>query len=328
MSITEVAAATRSNQLSRGIFYMVISTVMFAGVNAIGKWELARYPVGEVAFYRSLFALVTVALVILPKRGIGVLRTNRIRAHLQRGLSQFGSMTCMFFAFSMMPLGSAVAVSFAAPLITTLLSILILKEKVGVHRWTALVLGLVGVIIVAHPGAGTLQPGALFALANAVLISSVAVAIRRMSATESTETLTLYQMGVITVLTTTLLPFGFTRPNWIDVGMLAIGRVRQRHCADVVDALLVAGAALGGRAVQLSVAGLGDDSRLCRLGRYPDPRSHPRRRHRRRLRPLHPLARNPPPRRAKAAARRGGTRSRAGKGAAVMLCPRPHCGRG
>jgi drug/metabolite transporter (DMT)-like permease len=222
MSITEVAAATRRNQLSRGIFYMVISTIMFAGVNAIGKWELARYPVGEVAFYRSLFALVIVAVMILPRRGIAVLRTNRIRAHLQRGLSQFGSMTCMFFAFSMMPLGSAVAVSFAAPLITTLLSILILKEKVGIHRWTALILGLIGVIIIAHPGAGTLQPGALFALANAVLISSVAVAIRRMSATESAETLTLYQMGVITILTTTLLPFGFIRPNWLDVGMLAI----------------------------------------------------------------------------------------------------------
>jgi drug/metabolite transporter (DMT)-like permease len=222
MTIAEVAAATRHNQLSRGIFYMVISTIMFAGVNAIGKWELARYPVGEVAFYRSLFALVIVGVVILPQRGIGVLRTNRIFAHLQRGLSQFGSMTCMFFAFSMMPLGSAVAVSFAAPLITTLLSIVILKERVGVHRWTALILGLVGVIIIAHPGAGALQPGALFALANAVLISSVAVAIRRMSATESTETLTLYQMGIITILTTTLLPFGFIRPSWTDVGMLAV----------------------------------------------------------------------------------------------------------
>jgi drug/metabolite transporter (DMT)-like permease len=222
MSITEVAAATRRNQLSRGIFYMVISTIMFAGVNAIGKWELTTYPVGEVAFYRSLFSLVIVVAVILPKRGIGVLRTNRIFAHLQRGLSQFGSMTCMFFAFSMMPLGSAVSVSFAAPLITTLLSILVLKEKVGIHRWTALIVGLIGVIIIAHPGAGTLQPGALFALANAALISSVAIAIRRMSATESTETLTLYQMGIITILTTTLLPFGFIRPHWIDVGMLAI----------------------------------------------------------------------------------------------------------
>ena len=153
MTIAE-APASRRNQLSRGIFYMVISTVAFAGVNAIVKWELAFYPVGEVAFYRSLFALVVVAVAIIPRRGIAVFRTNRLRAHLQRGVSQFGSMSCMFVAFSLMPLGSAVAVSFAAPLITTLLSIVVLKERVGVHRWTALALGLVGVVVIAHPGAG------------------------------------------------------------------------------------------------------------------------------------------------------------------------------
>src|SRR6185437_8254005 len=154
-----------------------------------------------------------------------VLRTNRIRAHLQRGVSQFGSMSCMFVAFSLMPLGSAVAVSFAAPLITTLLSIVILKERVGIHRWSALVIGLVGVIVIAHPGAGTLQLGALFALANAVLISSVAVAIRRMSLTESTETLTIYQMIVITVCTLFLLPFGFTPPSWVDAGAMAVAGI-------------------------------------------------------------------------------------------------------
>jgi hypothetical protein len=90
---------------------------------------------------------------------------------------------------------------FAAPLFTTLLSIVILKEKVGIHRWSALIVGFVGVLIITHPGAGTLTYGALFALGNAVLISTVAIAIRRMSMTESTETLTLYQMSIMTLCT-------------------------------------------------------------------------------------------------------------------------------
>jgi len=124
----------RRNQIPRGIFYMVLSTVMFAGVNAIVKWELALYPVGEVAFFRSAFAFFAVCGMILPRTGFAVLRTNRYREHLQRGLSQFGSMTCMFMAFRLLSLGSAVAISFSAPLFTTLLSIVILKEKVGVHR--------------------------------------------------------------------------------------------------------------------------------------------------------------------------------------------------
>ena len=120
------------------------------------------------------------------------MRTRRYREHLQRGLSQFGSMLCWFLAVSVLSLGSATAIGFAAPLFTTLLSIVILKEKVGIHRWSALVVGFVGVLLITDPGAGTLTGGALFALANAVLISTVAIAIRRMSMTESTETLTLY----------------------------------------------------------------------------------------------------------------------------------------
>ncbi len=216
------AAETRQNQPRLGILYMVLSTVGFAGVNAVVKWEVAIYPVGEVAFYRSLFALVAVAVAILPRTGVGVLRTNRPRAHLLRGVAQFGSMTSMFMAFSLMPLGSAVAVGFAAPLFTTLMAIVVLKEQVGPHRWSALVVGFIGVVVMAHPGAGTVQPGALFALANAVLISTVAIGIRQMSTTESPETLTLYQMAIITVCTLALLPFGFRHPAWRDIIVLAI----------------------------------------------------------------------------------------------------------
>jgi drug/metabolite transporter (DMT)-like permease len=224
-SIEEAAGAARRNQIPRGVAYMVASTVVFAGVNAIVKWEVALYPVGEVAFYRALFALIAVAVMILPRTGFAVFRTRRYLAHLQRGVSQFGSMTCMFLAFRLMALGSAVAISFAAPLFTTLLSIVILKERVGVHRWSALIVGFAGIVIVTEPGPGTLQGGAIFALANAVLISSVAVAIRRMSLTESTETLTLYQMIVITICTLFLLPFGFRPPAWLDALGLAIAGI-------------------------------------------------------------------------------------------------------
>lgn len=216
----------RRNQIPRGIMYMVASTVVFAAVNAVVKWELALYPVGEVAFFRSLFACFAVSLLILPRTGWAVLRTRRYRAHLQRGISQFGSMTCMFLALRVLSLGSAVAISFSAPLFTTLLSIVVLKEKVGIHRWSALVVGFAGVLVVTHPGAGTLTAGAFFALANAILISTVAVAIRRMSATESTETLTIYQMGVITLCTAFLLPLGVRLPAWQDalaLGLAGIG---------------------------------------------------------------------------------------------------------
>jgi drug/metabolite transporter (DMT)-like permease len=216
--------AARRNQIPRGILYMVLSTVMFAGGNAVVKWEVALYPVGEVAFFRALFAFAAVAAIILPRAGWGVLRTHRYREHLQRGLSQFASMTCWFLAVRVLSLGSATAIGFAAPLFTTLLSIVVLKERVGIHRWSALVVGFVGVLVVTHPGPGTLTVGAFFALANAILISTVAIAIRRMSATESIETLTFYQMTIITLGTLFLLPLGFVRPAWTDLlGLAAAG---------------------------------------------------------------------------------------------------------
>jgi len=204
---------------------MVGSTVMFAGGNAVVKWQLDSYPLGEVAFGRTLFAFLTVAAIVLPRTGLAVLRTNRYREHLQRGLSQFGSMLCWFLAVGVLSLGSATAIGFAAPLFTTLLSIVILKEQVGIHRWSALLIGFVGVLIITHPGAGTLTLGALFALGNAVLISTVAIAIRRMSMTESTETLTLYQMSIMTVCTACLLTLGFRAPHWADALMVALAGI-------------------------------------------------------------------------------------------------------
>jgi drug/metabolite transporter (DMT)-like permease len=218
-------ASSRHDQIPRGILYMVASTIVFAAVNSIVKLELARYPVGEVAWFRALFAFATVAILVVPRSGLAVLRTTRYRQHLQRGISQFGSMMCMFLAFSLLPLGSAVALGFAAPLFTALLSIVVLKEKVGVHRWSALIAGFVGVVIVTHPGAGSLQFGAIFALSSSVLISSVTIAIRRMSATESAATLTLYQMMVITLCTSLLLPFGYAAPTLLDASAFAVAGI-------------------------------------------------------------------------------------------------------
>src|SRR6201981_908869 len=216
--------AVRRNQVPLGIAYMVGSPVMCAGGNAVVKWQLASYPLGEVAFGRTLFAFLTVAAGVLPRAGWSVFRTQRYREHLQRGLAQFGSALCWLLAVSVLSLGSATAIGFAAPLFTTLLSIVILKEKVGIHRWSALIVGFVGALIITHPGAGTLTYGALFALANAVLISTVAIAIRRMSMTESTETLTLYQMSIMTLCTAGLLTLGFRAPHWATL-MVALAGV-------------------------------------------------------------------------------------------------------
>ena len=165
-------------------------------------------------------SLIACALFILPQTGLAVFHTSRRRDHVMRGLSQTFSQTFLIIAFSLMPLASAIAINFSSPLFTTLVSILLLKEKVGLVRWFALIMGFVGVLIVTNPGAETFQIGALFALANAMIYGSVTAAVRGMTATESAETLLMYQLSLITVFFSLMLPFGFTIPSWCDAGLM------------------------------------------------------------------------------------------------------------
>jgi drug/metabolite transporter (DMT)-like permease len=150
---------------------------------------------------------------MLPATGFAVFATKRVRDHLARGLSQAVSQTFTVIAFSLMPLAGAVAINFSAPLFSGLVSVIWLKERAGAARWSTLLVGFVGVLIVVQPGADSFQLGALFALANAVMYGSVTVAVRGMSKTESANTLLMWQMVTLAVFHAFLLVFGFRWPT-------------------------------------------------------------------------------------------------------------------
>jgi len=215
-------AATRREHVPLGILFMVGATLVFAVSSAVSKWLVDTYPVGEVLFTRSGISLIACALFILPQTGLAVFRTRRRRDHVMRSLSQAVSQTLLIIAFSMMPLASAVAINFSAPLFTALVSILMLKEQVGFARWFALIVGFLGVLIVAHPGVETLQLGALLALANAMIYGSVTAAVRGMTATETAETLLMYQLVLITAFFSLLLPVGVAVPTWADAALMLL----------------------------------------------------------------------------------------------------------
>jgi drug/metabolite transporter (DMT)-like permease len=203
----------RQEHVPLAILYMLGATIMFAVSSAVSKWLVERYPIGEVLFTRTVVAFATCAIFIMPHTGLAVFRTNRLRHHVMRSVSQAFSQTFILIAFSLMPLAGVIAINFSSPLFATLVSALILKEAVGLARWAALLVGFCGVLIVTNPGTDTFQIGALFALANAVLYGSVTAGVRSMTATESAETLTLYQLALLTGIFTLLLPLGWTTPT-------------------------------------------------------------------------------------------------------------------
>jgi drug/metabolite transporter (DMT)-like permease len=223
--VPSTPASKRREHVPLGILYMVGATLVFSASSACSKWLVATYPVGEVLFTRSVVSLLTLALFILPTTGIAVFRTDRLRHHVARSFSQFVSQSCLLIAFSLMPLAGAIAINFSAPLFATLVSIVLLKEKVGLARWSALLVGFIGVLVVTNPGAGTFQIGALFALTNAVLYGTVTAAVRGMTATESAATLTLYQLLLITGFFALVAPFGFIMPSLDHWGLIVFNGV-------------------------------------------------------------------------------------------------------
>lgn len=217
------ARPARQERVPLGIIYMLGATIMFAVSSAYSKLLVESYPVGETLFVRTAISLVIIGFFILPGAGLAVFRTQRLGAHALRGLSQGCSQTFIIIAFSLMPLANAVAINFSAPLFATLAAAYFLKERVGAVRWSALVVGLVGVMIITRPGADAFQIGALFALGNAVLYGTVTAGVRGMTSTESTETLMIYQMTFLTVIFACMLPFGARMPaNWHDGGIMLV----------------------------------------------------------------------------------------------------------
>jgi drug/metabolite transporter (DMT)-like permease len=212
---------------------MLSATVMFAGSAALSKWLIAIYPIGEMLFMRSAASLVAASLIILPVTGLQVFRTKRLHDHLLRNISQSTAQTFIIIAFSMMPLASAIAITFSAPLFATIAAMIVLKETVGPVRWGALTVGFLGVLVVTSPGVNTFQIGSLFAIANAVLFGTVAVGVRRMAATESTSTLLMHQMATVTLFFAALLPFGWVTPasarDWAAMVVNGVGNAAGQY---------------------------------------------------------------------------------------------------
>ena len=215
----------RQERIPLAIAYMVAAGLIFSFSSAASKWLVETYPPGEVLFQRVFISLILFTGFAFWTVGPSVMRTRRHGAHVLRSMSQFTSQTLLLIAFSMMPLASATAINFSAPLFAALASLIFLKEPVGAARWTALVAGFFGVLVVTNPGAETFQTGALYALGNALLFGTVTAGVRGMTTTESAATLTMYQLTWLSIFYGLTLPFFFVMPTWADMPLILMNGV-------------------------------------------------------------------------------------------------------
>jgi len=208
-----------------GIVMMLGSVFLFSMMNVLVKLLTETYPVAEVTFFRNACALIPVGIAIAVQVQGGwraSLRTDRPWGHVWRSVIGLTTMTLVFWSYHLMPLGDAVALNFSAPLFLTAMSVPFLGEKVGIHRWSAVLVGFIGVLIIVRPsGDMLLQLSALVGLGAAFTQSFAMIAIRQLSKTEPPNTIVLYFTIITTLLMALTLPFVWVTPHTLtDMGML------------------------------------------------------------------------------------------------------------
>ena len=187
-----------------GMFLAIGGSIVLSANDLAIKALSGSYALHQVILIRALIGMALVLAVIWVSRtGFRQLLTGRKRAHLFRVCIVMVSNVTYFVGLSLLPLADAVATAFVAPLFVTVMSALILGESVGPRRWSAVAVGMVGVIIMTRPGSGMIQPAALLVLISAFCYAGSHMMTRRMRDTESAMTLNFFvQAGFLIVSAT------------------------------------------------------------------------------------------------------------------------------
>ena len=195
-----------------GIALMAAGMFLFSAVDTHGKY-LSQYlhPV-QITWSRQLGLLVGI-LLYMAVRGFGILRSNAPRIQIARGAMAAGSATIFIYAVSYVPLADAVAVSFVAPFIVTLLGALVLRERVGIRRWSAVIIGFLATLIVIRPGMGVLHPAVFLVVIAATLFALRQILSRALSGADRTITTVAYTAIVSSAILTVPLPFVWQTPQ-------------------------------------------------------------------------------------------------------------------
>jgi drug/metabolite transporter (DMT)-like permease len=218
-----VAAVARPSNIVVGGGWMLLACVGFAVMTGLVRRvsDTGMHP-WEVAFFRNFFSLVVMAPWIL-KAGVAGLRTARLPLYTLRAFVGMVSMLCWFWSVALLPIAEATALGFTAPFFTTILAAVILGEVVRLRRWTAVLVGFVGTLIILRPGSSDLPAfGAAVALAAACTQAGSTIMIKTLSRTESPNAIVAYMTIYLTPMSLVPALFVWSDPTWEQLGWLAL----------------------------------------------------------------------------------------------------------
>lgn len=195
-----------------GLMAVVIRIASDAGIATV-----------QIAFFRNFFGLLAL-LPFLHRSGRAVFRTRQLPRYLVRCLIGVASMLCGFWAIGHLPMAQAISLSYSAPLFVTIFAVIWLGEVVRRRRWTAVVLGFIGVMVIVRPGTDGFSAGSLVAVLAAVLSSVVAIQIKQLSRVDAPDTIVFYTYVFWVPLSLVPALFAWQWPHGIDwLWLAAIG---------------------------------------------------------------------------------------------------------
>jgi drug/metabolite transporter (DMT)-like permease len=209
----------------RGIVLSVSATMLFAVADTIAKLLSTQLPTVEIAWIRYVIffgfaAGLTWRASFRDKTRLFAVRSRTLQ--VARGLFLVGSSILFILGVRQMPIAQATSISFVSPLLITLLSIPMLGEVVGVRRWAAVAVGMIGVLVVVRPGTGSFQPAAVFAVGSAFCWAMALVITRKMATTERPATTLLWSAGTGVIVLSCLLPFDHAWPTPRQFGLALV----------------------------------------------------------------------------------------------------------
>ncbi|MDK9695459.1 MAG: DMT family transporter [Siculibacillus sp.] len=212
-----------------GPFYKIVSTLAFAFMLVAVKLLADRVPSGEVVFFRSAFAVFpVVAMVWWQGQLRDGLTTSRPGGHVMRSVYGVSAMSLWFAGVQRLPLADALAITYAAPLVVVALAAVMLGEVVRAHRWSAVAIGFVGVLIVLSPHLGDVErigsdrgaTGAVMCFLSAFFMALAQIEVRKLATTEKTGAIVVYFSIGSALFSLITLPFGWVMPNGTDLVLL------------------------------------------------------------------------------------------------------------
>jgi drug/metabolite transporter (DMT)-like permease len=210
-------APARADHPFKGILLILASTVFLGTSDVTAKYLSATLPSVEITWIRFLVFALIMSPAMLPASPVYALHTRRRGLQLLRGAALLGSSLFFISGLGFLPIAEASATGFVAPLFVTALSIVFLSEKVGLRRWIATAIGLVGVIIILRPGTGAFHPAAFFPIVSALCWAATLIMTRMMSGADRAITTMTYSSITGVCILTALVPFVWVAPTWHDI---------------------------------------------------------------------------------------------------------------